>query len=426
MLRRRSFLGGLITTPSIACAVSGPRSVVTVPRRSGRPEDVARDESFWAPIQRAFTADRGMINFNNGGVCPSPAIVQQSLARYLALSNEAPAYKMWQLVEPKRETVRTRLAKHFGCDREEMAITRNASESLQICQFGFDLKPGDELLTTTHDYPRMINTWKQRARREGLVLKDFSLPRPVEDDDTVVKLFEQNITPKTRLILMCHVINITGQVLPVKKVVHMARARNIPVIVDGAHAFANLDFDNQDLDCDYYATSLHKWLFAPFGTGMLYVRREKIRDLWPLMAAPEDKTNDIRKYEEIGTHPCANFVAIADAITFHEQIGARNKEARLLYLRDRWARELVNLDRVRLHTSLERGYACGIATVEIDGIDAVDLTDHLWDKHKIFVAAIKHAEFQGVRISPSVYSTTEEVDRFTEAMADVAKNGLPA
>jgi selenocysteine lyase/cysteine desulfurase len=295
-----------------------------------------------------------------------------------------------------------------------------------VCQFGFDLRPGDEVVTTTHDYPRMINTWKQRERRDGIVLKQFPLPIPVEDDEALVRLFADQITPKTRLIHMCHIVNITGQILPVRKVVDMARARGIPVIVDGAHAFAHFTFTRDELGCDYYATSLHKWLFAPFGTGMLYVRKHEIPGLWPLMAAAEQQDADIRKYEEIGTHPCPIYTAIAEAITFHEQIGPANKEARLVVLRDRWAKELQQLDRVRLHTSLKPGRACAIATVEIEGIDTAALGDHLWKKHRIFTAAIVHPDFSGLRISPAVYNTLAEVDYFTEVMADVARKGLPA
>ncbi len=386
-------------------------------------QETCADESFWFEMQQAFTVDRSLVNLNNGGVSPSPAFVQEAMARYLAYSNTAPTYAMWQVLEPERETVRRRLARDFGCDPEEIALTRNASESLQICQLGFDLEPGDEVLTTTQDYPRMITTFEQRARREGIVLRRFKVPIPAEDPAEVVRLFEEHVTPRTRLILMSHMINITGQILPVKDVVHMARRRGIPVIVDGAHTFGHFPFSHDDLDCDYFATSLHKWLFAPHGTGMLYVRRDKIEGLWPMMAAPEKMDGDVRKFEEIGTHPAANYLAIAEALTFHQGIGAERKAARLVYLRDRWAKRLEPHDRVRLHTSLEPGFACGIATVEIEGIDAVKLARHLWDEQRIIVVGIKHPEFQGIRVSPSVYTTLEEIDRFADAMEGILKRG---
>jgi selenocysteine lyase/cysteine desulfurase len=332
---------------------------------------------------------------------------------------------MWQVLEPQREGVRQRLARQFGCDAEELALTRNASESLQTCQFGFDLAPGDEVLTTNQDYPRMLTTFKQRERREGIVLRQFSLPVPAEDPAEVVRLFESHVTPRTRLILMCHMINLTGQILPVREVVAMARARGIPVIVDGAHALAHVDFRIADLECDYYGASLHKWLFAPHGTGMLYVRRERIADLWPLMAAAEEQRGDIRKFEEIGTHPAANYLAIGEALTFNQTIGAAVKQARLIRLRNYWAERLRAHDRVRLHTSLVPGLAGGIATVEIDGVEPGALADWLWKAHRIIVTPILHDEFRGIRVSPSVYTMLEELDRFGDAMERVVRDGLP-
>ena len=271
----------------------------------------------------------------------------------------------------------------------------------------------------------MIATFKQRELREGIVLKQFKIPVPAEDPAEIVRLFEENITPKTRLILMCHMINLTGQILPVNEVVQMARAKGIPVIVDGAHAFAHFDFTHEDLDCDYYASSLHKWLLAPHGTGLLYVRRDKIADLWPLQAAADLMDEDIRKFEEIGTHPAANYLAIAEALTFHEGIGAARKEARLRYLRDYWAKRLLEHDRVSLNTSLDPRFACCLANVHIEGVDQVPLTTHLWERHRIIVTPIVHEEFEGLRVTPNLYTTIEELDRFCDAMEDVIKNGLP-
>ncbi len=272
----------------------------------------------------------------------------------------------------------------------------------------------------------MINTFLQREDREGIKLVRFSIPVPCEDSAEIVRRFEQQITPRTRLILMCHIINLTGQILPVKDVVRMARRRGIPVIVDGAHSFAHWPFVQEDLDCDYYASSLHKWLFAPHGTGLLYVRKDKIDKLWPLMAAPEELSGDIRKFEEIGTHPAANYLAIGEALTFHEGLGAARKAARLRFLRDYWADRLLEHDRVRLHTSRKPEFSCGIATVEIDGIDSGELNSHLWKEHRILAVAIQHAEFQGIRVSPSVYTTREELDRLCDAFEHVIREGLPA
>ena len=385
---------------------------------TGSPWEIAKNEDYWARVQQAFTVDRSLINLNNGGVSPAPEYVQAAMKRHLDYSNEAPVYTMWRILEPQREGVRKRIARNFGADPEEIALTRNASESLQICQFGFDLKVGDEVLTTDQDYPRMINTFKQRERREGIKLKQFSIPVPAEDDDEIVRLFEENITPRTKLILMCHIINITGQILPVKKVVNMARKKGIPVIVDGAHAYAHFDFKHSDLDCDYYTTSLHKWLFAPHGTGMLYVKKDKIKNLWPLMAAQQSQDEDIRKFEEIGTHPAANYLAIAEALTFHEGIGTKPKEARLKYLNDIWIDELVDGEKVVLHTSRDPKYACGIATVQIKGMEPGELNSALWRDYRIITTPINHPQFQGIRVTPNVYTTMEEAGRFIDAMKD--------
>jgi selenocysteine lyase/cysteine desulfurase len=333
---------------------------------------------------------------------------------------------MWQVLEKQREGVRQRLARLFGCDAEEIAITRNASESLQTCQLGLDLEPGDEVLTSTQDYPRMLTTFEQRARREGIVLRKVSLPVPAEDDAEVVRRFAEAIGPRTRLMLVCHVINLTGQILPVRELVALGRKHGVPVVVDGAHAFAHFPFSHADLDCDYYGTSLHKWLFAPHGTGLLYVRREKIAPLWPLMGAPEGMDADVRKFEEIGTHPAANAIAIAEALTFHEGIGPARKAARLRYLRERWARRLMESDRVRLLTSLDPRFSCGIATVAVEGIDTARLGAHLWERHRILTTPILHPEVEGLRISPSVYTTLEELDRFCEAVETAIREGLPA
>ena len=432
MLDRRHFLGAL-AAPAVACTVpSGawlkPGASLELGALAGdaRPADeVARDEDFWFQVQEAFTADRSMVNLNNGGVCPAPAVVQAAMKRYLDHANEAPAYVLWRLQDPQKETVRSGLARLFGCDPEEIAITRNASESLENLQQGFDLEKGDEVLTTDQDYPRMLTTWKQRERRDGIVLKQIRIPVPCEDDDAIVKCFEEAFTPRTKVLHVCHVINLHGMVLPVKRLVELARARGVPTIVDGAHSFAHLDFKRDDIGVDYFGTSLHKFLFAPHGTGMLYVRREKIRGVWPLFAAGDKQDADIRKFEEIGTHPLANFLAISEALAFHELIGPKRKEARQLFLRDHWARRLAQNPRVQLHTSLAPGRSTGVALVEIEGIDPLKLHEHLWARQRIYTVAIDHPQFKGLRISPTVYTRLSELDRFCEAMEDVVRNGLP-
>lgn len=425
MLDRRQLLGASLAIPTLRSEYVG--SVLErIADTPGTPGEIARDEDYWREIQTAFTVDRSLVNLNNGGVSPSPSFVHDAMKRHLDLCNQIPAYHMWRILEPQQETVRQRLAREWGVDAEEVAITRNASEGLQICQFGFDLERGDEVLTTEHDYPRMVTTFQQRERRDGIVLRQFPVATPNGDPTDIVRDFERHLTDKTRLILCCHMINLTGQILPVREIAALGRARGIPVVIDGAHALAHFDFKLSDLDCDYYATSLHKWLFAPIGTGLLYVRRDKIHDLWPLMAATEKQDDDIRKFEEIGTHPAANTIAIAEALTFHQGIGPARKAARLVHLRDRWARRLAEHDRVVLNTSLEPGHACGIANVRVDGLETPALARWLWKEHRIFTVSVQHANVDGLRVSPSVYTTHEELDRFCEAVEAAIRDGLPS
>ncbi len=300
-------------------------------------DGVAANEDYWREVQQAFTLDRTIINLNNGGCCPSPRVVHEAFKRYLDLSNQAPVYHMWQVLEPNIETVRRRLAADFGCDPEELAITRNASEALQIAQLGIELRSGDEVVTTNQDYGRMLDTWEQRVRRDGIKLTKISFPVPPRSHDELADRLLGAITPATKVLHFCHITNLTGQIFPVRRICDEARRRGVKTIVDGAHAFAHFPYKAADLGCDFYGTSLHKWLLAPIGTGFLYVRRELIPAVWALTPAPAAKNDDIRKFEEIGTHPAANHNAIAEALAFHDGIGIERKAARLRYLRDRWA-----------------------------------------------------------------------------------------
>ena len=429
MPTRRHFVESLVTAGAAVPALTNDgldRLRGLARRLTGRaPADVARDEDFWLQVQQAFTLDRTLINLNNGGVSPSPRVVQEAMRRYLDYSNTAPAYTMWQILEPEIEAVRRRLAASFGCDPEEMAITRNASEALETVQLGIPLERGDEVLTTTQDYPRMLTTWHQRERREGIVVREITFPVPPPSQDDLAERIARAITPKTKVIHVCHITNLTGQIFPIKQIVQRARARGIEVIVDGAHAYAHFPFTRDDLDCDYYGTSLHKWLLAPHGTGFLYVRKAKIAAVWPLMAAPPEMNGNIRKFEEIGTHPAANHNAIAEALSFHEGIGAERKAARLRYLFQRWARRLERLPRVRILTPYDPAQSCGLASMAIDGMDPNKLVTYLWDTHRIIVTPIGHKEFSCVRVTPNVYTTVAEIDRFGDVMEDILRKGLP-
>jgi selenocysteine lyase/cysteine desulfurase len=428
MSSRRDFLRTASGSLAATAAAFHPAGLARITEASaavdGRtPDDIAKDEDFWREVQEAFTLDRTLINLNNGGVCPSPRVVLEAQKRYLEISNQAPVHYMWRVLEPGIESVRTQLAAMLACDREEVAITRNASESLQICQLGIDLAAGDEVVTTTHDYPRMMDTWEQRVRREKITLVKVPFPVPPKQGDLVTAI-ERAITPRTKVVHICHITNLTGHIFPVREICDLARQRGIRTIVDGAHAFAHFPFTIGELGCDYYGVSLHKWLLAPVGTGLLWMRRERIEETWPLQPGSEKLTENIRKFEEIGTHPAATHNAIAEAIAFHHGIGVERKLARLRYLRDRWADRVKALPNVRLNTDLDPKVSAGIANVHLVNADSVKLGEHLWERHRILVTPIKHADFEGIRVTPNVYTRLAEIDTFAGALESVARGSL--
>jgi selenocysteine lyase/cysteine desulfurase len=419
-LRQASVAG---TFAAAAFRTGGLDRVLAAGRESAgvSPGVIAADETFWREIQSAFTLDRTIINLNNGGCCPSPRVVHEALKRYLDISNQAPVYHMWQVLEPNIESVRRGLAGEAGCDVEELAITRNASEALQIAQLGIDLAPGDEVLTTNQDYGRMLDTWEQRVRRDRIVLNKISFPVPPPSQRDLVQRFEKAITPRTKVLHVCHITNLTGHIFPVRQICDIARARGILTIVDGAHAFGHFPFALRDLNCDYYGTSLHKWLLAPIGTGFLYVRSDRIKSTWPLQPAAASRAENIRKFEEIGTHPAANHNAIAEALVFHQGIGIERRVARMIYLRNRWVDQVKTDPRIRIHTSLREGESGAIGTVQIVGMKTPDVSARLWERWRIIATPIVHAEYEGVRVTPNVYTTLEEIDTFAAALKTLAR-----
>ena len=429
MLTRRAFLR---TSTSAGAAAAGAvmfrddgvaRAVEAGARVRHQPVAAAAgDEDYWREIQQAFTLDRTIVNLNNGGVCPSPRVVHDALKRYLDVSNQAPAYHMWQILEPNIETVRRRLAAAFGCDAEELAVTRNASEALQIAQLGLDLRAGDEVVTTNQDYGRMLDTWDQRVRRDRIRVTKVSFPVPPSSLDTLAEALLGAITPATRVLHFCHITNLTGQIFPVRRICDEARRRGIKTIVDGAHAFGHFPFALRDLNCDYYGTSLHKWLLAPIGTGFLYVRPDRIAKTWPLQPANASRTDNIRKFEEIGTHPAANHNAIAEALAFHQGIGIERRYARMIYLRNRWIDQVKSEPRVRIHTSLRPNESGAIGTLQITGLKTPEMTAKLWERWRIIATPIVHAEYEGARVTPNVYTTIQEVDTFASAIKALARS----
>jgi selenocysteine lyase/cysteine desulfurase len=434
MTDRRGFMAAMVGAASLPAmrgdalsrvlALGGPPPATAgVPRLTG--SGAPDDEDYWGEVQRAFDCDRTMVNLNNGGCSPTPTHVLEQMIRDLRFSNELPVIHMWQTLEPRIESVRGDLARSFGCDPEEMAIVRNASEANETMILGLDLKAGDEVIVTNQNYGRMLTTWDQRVRRDGIVVKPISITLPPPSQQYIVDQFKAAVTPRTKVIEVTHITNLSGQIMPVKEIVAFARPLGIEVFVDGAHAYAHFPFTRDELGCDYYGTSLHKWLLAPIGTGFLYVRKNRQKRLWPLMAAPASMDENIRKYEEIGTHPAANHNAISVALAFHNAIGGERKVARLRYLRDRWAKRVQReSDRVRILTPLDSPNGAGIGLVHVEGMTPNALVGWLMEKHRIVVTPIGHPEFNGLRVTPNVYTTVEEVDRFADRLLDAVRRGI--
>lgn len=381
-------------------------------------EGSIEDEAFWHLIKQAYTVSPTILNLNNGGVSPQPLVVQEAVERYNRLSNEAPSYYMWRVLDMGREPLRRKLAGVAGCDPGEIAIDRNASEALETVIFGLRLKAGDEVILTRQDYPNMINAWRQREHRDGIVLKWLDFSFPIEDHQQIVDAYVSACTSRTRVAHVTHMINWCGQILPVSGIARAMHDRGIQVVVDAAHTFAHLDYTIPGLGGDYFGTSLHKWMCAPFGSGMLHVGKEHIGSLYPLFAGEEPESDDIRKFESLGTRSFAIEQAIGQAVDFHLMIGAERKQRRLHYLKNYWAQEALNLDRVRLGTSLMPDYGCAICLLQIDGMEPSEVHKFLFGEHKIHTVAIDWANIQGVRITPNVYTLRSDLDRLLEAIED--------
>ena len=378
-------------------------------------DELVRDEHYWYQIKQAYTVSPSVMNLNNGGVCPQPKVVQEALERYNKVANEAPSYYMWQILDQGREPLRTQLANLAGCSPDELAINRNASEALETVIFGLRLKAGDEVVLTKQDYPNMINAWKQREKRDGIVLKWISFDFPIENAEAITRKFAEAFSPKTKVVQITHVINWTGQILPVRDIASEARKRGIEVLVDAAHSFAHINYKISDLDCDYWGTSLHKWLCAPFGSGLLYVKKDKIRNLYPLFGANDPESEDIRKFENLGTRSFPIEQAIGQALHFHNMIGSDLKERRLHYLKNYWAERVSQLPGVTVKTSLLPAFACALAIVAVDGMTPADVSSYLFREFKIHTVAIEWENISGVRITPNVYTTTDDLDILVRA-----------
>jgi selenocysteine lyase/cysteine desulfurase len=427
MQKRREFIkkagiaGGLIGLAPFSgisnSALSFPHSLTGIPL-----SPPLENDDFWAWVQDSYTESPSLINLNNGGVSPQPKSVQEVFEHYNRMCNEAPSYYMWRILDKGRESLRTKLAELAGCSSEEITVNRNTTEALGTVVFGLNLKKGDEVVLSKYDYPNMMNALKQREQRDGIILKWVDLEMPTESDELIVKKYAEQFTANTKLVLITHIINWTGQILPARKIADAAKAKGIEVMVDGAHSFAHLNYKINDLNCDYFGTSLHKWLCAPFGTGLLYVRKEKIKNLWPLFPSDTPQSEDIRKYEALGTRSFATEQAISQAIDFHNAIGAKRKEERLRYLKNYWAEKVKNMKGVKLYTSLKPEYACALTTIGIEGMEAGEIESTLLSKYNIHTTPVKYEKVNGVRITPHVYTKLSDLDRLVKAFSEITKS----
>ncbi len=384
------------------------------------PTELASDEDYWSIIQQAYTVSATIINLNNGGVSPAPKVVQDAVERYNKLSNEGPSYYMWRILDQGREPLREKLAGLAGCDKEEIAVDRNATEALNTVIFGLDLKRGDEVIGTKQDYPNMINAWKQRQEREGIIYKQISFNFPIENDEEIVLAYEKAITSKTKIIHVTHIINWVGQIMPVKKIADMAHQHGVEVICDGAHSFGLLDFTIPDLRCDYFGTSLHKFLSAPIGSGMLWIKKDKIEKIWPLLCNDKPKSTDIRKFETLGTRSFPIEQGIGEAINFQLAIGSKRKEERIRYLKNYWTEKVKDIPKVKIHTSLQPKYSCAICGISIDGMTPGELDGALFNNYKIHSVGIVWENISCVRITPHVYTRINDLDKLVRAIGEIS------
>ncbi|ADQ17859.1 aminotransferase class V [Leadbetterella byssophila DSM 17132] len=377
------------------------------------------DEDYWAQIQQAYTTSPQIINLNNGGVSPSPQIVQDAVERYNKYVNEAPSYYMWRILDQGREPLRENLAKYAGCSPEEIAFNRNATEALDTVILGLPLKAGDEVVLNPYDYPNMLHAWRQREMRDGIKLKFVKFPIGTEDETKIVQAYQEQMGPQTRVVHITHVINWNGQILPTKKIADAAHKIGAEVLIDGAHSFAHLDYKIPDLGGDYFGTSLHKWLSAPIGTGMLWIKKEKISKIYPLVPNDSPKSDNIRKFENLGTRPFPLEQAIGIALRFQEAIGNVRKENRLRFLKNYWAEDAAKMPKIKINTPFNN--SCALAHVSVEGKTGGEIESYLFNKFKIHTSPIQWEDLNGVRVTPHVYTTLKDLDRLKEALYQLSK-----
>jgi selenocysteine lyase/cysteine desulfurase len=381
---------------------------------------VAEDEAFWAAVRGQFRLTTAYINLENGYYCFQPQpVLEAFIDNVRAVNLEASHYMRTRQVDDKLR-IRNRLAAFAGCSPEEMIITRNTTESLDTVISGFDWRAGDEAVLANQDYGSMIDMFKLQARRFGMLNRFVDIPMDPKSDDEIVKIYANALTQKTRLLMIPHMVNITGHILPVRAICDMAHARGVPVMVDAAHTFAHLDYQLPDLHCDYYGASLHKWLATPLGAGILFVRRDRIEKLWPIYADESVSPDDIRKFNHTGTHPVHTDLTIERSLAFHEMIGSARKEARLRYLQRYWTGQVRGFGKIVMNTPADATRSCAIANVGVQGLKPGDLARILLDKYKVYTVAIDGAGVRGVRVTPQVYTSTADLDVLVHALKQLA------
>jgi len=385
----------------------------------------ASDEDFWGWVRSQFNLSTNLINLNNGGVSPQPKVVQDAHIHNYQLCNEGPSYYMWRVLDQGRESLRAKLAEVCGVSADELAINRNSTEGLNSIIFGLDLKAGDEVVLSTFDYPNMKNAWSQREKRDKVKLNWINIPQPLPSDAEIVALYEKAITSKTKIVHITHLINWTGNIVPVKVIADMAHKKGCEVIVDAAHSFAHIDFKVEDTGADYLATSLHKWLCAPFGSGLLYIKKDKIAKIWPLLSSQEPNSSDIRKFESLGTRSFASELAIGAAVDFHQLIGIQRKEARLRYLKEYWTNQVKDLPKVKFYSNLDPLHSCAIANIGVEGWKAQQIESKLYEKHKIHTVSIVHENVNGIRVTPSIYTNLHDLDQLVKGIKEIAQTTPP-
>lgn len=420
-MEKRAFLKN-ITLAGLGLPLYGNALADWITRFDRQPSGVlASDEAFWAGIRGGYLLKPDYINLENGYYNILPQEILEGFIGHVRDINYQGAYYMRNQQVAGKKAMAARLAELAGCAPEELIITRNTTESLDTIIGGYRWNTGDEAVMAEQDYGSMLAMFKQVGRRYGVVSKVVSIPNHPASDEEIVALYAGAITTRTRLLMVSHMINITGQVLPVRKICDMAHARGVEVMVDGAHTFAHIQHRIPDLGCDYYGTSLHKWLSVPLGAGLLYVKQGKASDIWPLLAEPDATASGITLLNHTGTLPVHTDLAIGNALDFYHQLGPDRKEARLRYLQQYWTSKARTMPGVIVNTPDDPARSCGIANVGITGMKPSLMAETLLQKYKIYTVAIDGAGVHGCRITPNIYTMPSELDTLLGALSEMGK-----